>query len=120
MHVLKFSLVLVRQDVIGAAETGSGKTLAFGLPILQRLLDEREKAENQLMEKGEADEKVAPSALLRALIITPTRELALQVRVTALVFALFILCWVLNHKHQLICSFLSFLIVISWVYLEMS
>lgn len=29
-------------DVIGAAETGSGKTLAFGLPILQRLMHERE------------------------------------------------------------------------------
>ncbi|KAL5073114.1 hypothetical protein RYX36_012098 [Vicia faba] len=34
------------KDVIGAAETGSGKTLPFGLPILQRLLEEREKASN--------------------------------------------------------------------------
>jgi ATP-dependent RNA helicase DDX24/MAK5 len=64
------------KDVIGAAETGSGKTLAFGLPIFQRLLEEREKAENQITEKPE---KVAPTSALRALIITPTRELAAQV-----------------------------------------
>ncbi|GAB5359651.1 hypothetical protein AAMO2058_000561600 [Amorphochlora amoebiformis] len=48
------------RDVIGAAETGSGKTLAFGLPVLQSLLSE-------------------PKEGLRALIFTPTRELALQV-----------------------------------------
>ncbi|XP_048235035.1 DEAD-box ATP-dependent RNA helicase 13 isoform X2 [Ricinus communis] len=67
------------KDVIGAAETGSGKTLAFGLPILQRLLEERDKAANYLDEMGEEAEKYGPTGLLRALIITPTRELALQV-----------------------------------------
>ncbi|DBB02933.1 TPA: hypothetical protein ACH3X1_013532 [Trebouxia sp. C0004] len=56
-----------RRDVIGAAQTGSGKTLAFGLPVLQRLM---------LNKEGLADD--TPTKL-RALILAPTRELALQV-----------------------------------------
>jgi ATP-dependent RNA helicase DDX24/MAK5 len=49
-----------RCDVIGAAETGSGKTLAFGLPILHRILTQRDEeadesasdSESESIEKG--------------------------------------------------------------------
>ena len=67
------------QDVVGASETGFGKTLAFGLPILQRLLEERDKAAKMVGQRGEEPDKYATSGVLRALIIAPTRELALQV-----------------------------------------
>ncbi len=50
------------KDILGQARTGTGKTLAFGLPIANRLEASREKGR-------------AP----RAIILTPTRELALQV-----------------------------------------
>ncbi|CAI2161477.1 7537_t:CDS:10 [Funneliformis geosporum] len=53
------------RDVVGAAETGSGKTLAFGIPILEYIINRNIKeSENQLA----------------GLILTPTRELAMQVR----------------------------------------
>ena len=58
--------------MIGAAPTGSGKTLAFALPVLQQLLDKEAAVD-------EFGERVA----LRALVVTPTRELALQVRVVS-------------------------------------
>ena len=54
--------VLAGRDLLGCAQTGTGKTAAFALPILQRL------TETPTAEKG-----------VRALILTPTRELALQI-----------------------------------------
>eukprot|EP00047_Mylnosiga_fluctuans_P002042 m.222913 g.222913 ORF g.222913 m.222913 type:complete len:778 (-) comp10849_c0_seq1:784-3117(-) len=55
-----------RKDILGAAETGSGKTLAFGLPMLADILQRRK-------EPGTRERK------LLGLVVTPTRELALQV-----------------------------------------
>ncbi|KAI0074447.1 DEAD-domain-containing protein [Panus rudis PR-1116 ss-1] len=61
------------KDVIGVAETGSGKTLAYGLPVLHTLLREVEKGDKASGGKGGKKRPV------RALVLTPTRELALQV-----------------------------------------
>jgi ATP-dependent RNA helicase RhlE len=53
-------IVLSGQDVLGIAQTGTGKTAAFALPLLQRL---------------EGGRKSGP----RALVLAPTRELAIQI-----------------------------------------
>lgn len=53
--------LLSGRDVVGVAETGSGKTIAFGLPLVTRLAALKKK-------KG-----------IRAVIVAPTRELAIQV-----------------------------------------
>ena len=58
-------LVLAKKDVIASAQTGTGKTAAFALPILQLLFDKQEAPK-----KGKK---------IRALIVSPTRELALQI-----------------------------------------
>lgn len=61
-----------RQDVIGAAETGSGKTLAFGIPLIKMISD----LKGAQKSKSDIDNEDSP---LYALVMTPTRELALQV-----------------------------------------
>ncbi len=60
-------IVLQGRDVMGAAQTGTGKTAGFSLPIIQQLL-------------AHANSSASPARHpVRALILTPTRELADQV-----------------------------------------
>jgi len=58
-------LVLEKRDIMGGAQTGTGKTAGFTLPLLQRL-----------MEAGAPENRARK---VRALVLTPTRELAAQV-----------------------------------------
>lgn len=67
IQVKTIPLLLAGQDVIGQAQTGTGKTAAFALPILQKL-DPKQNA-------------------VQALILTPTRELAIQVAEAIHVYA---------------------------------
>ncbi len=60
-------VVLTGQDVMGAAQTGTGKTAAFALPLLQRML------------KHENPSTSPARHPVRALVLLPTRELAVQV-----------------------------------------
>lgn len=57
-------IVLEQTDLLGCAQTGTGKTAAFAIPILQ-LLD--------------SSKKTNPHRGIRSLILTPTRELAIQI-----------------------------------------
>ncbi len=56
-------LVLAKKDVFATAQTGTGKTAAFMLPIIQRLRDNK---------------PLSPKAV-RVIVMTPTRELAMQI-----------------------------------------
>ncbi|MFC4721095.1 DEAD/DEAH box helicase [Geojedonia litorea] len=58
-------LVLEKKDVLTTAQTGTGKTAAFALPILQLLFDKQDAPK-----KGKK---------IRALVVSPTRELAVQI-----------------------------------------
>ena len=60
---LCFEPITQKKDVVALAQTGSGKTLAFALPILDHL------SNNEIRKK----------AKIKVLVLTPTRELALQV-----------------------------------------
>src|SRR5467141_4006541 len=60
--------LLAGRDLLGCAQTGTGKTAAFALPMLQRLGGD-----------GAAAKRPAGPRGTRSLILTPTRELAIQI-----------------------------------------
>jgi len=59
--------VLAGKDVLGRGKTGSGKTIAFGAPMVERLMENNGGKDRQMGRKP------------RALILAPTRELAMQI-----------------------------------------
>ena len=58
-------VVLDRKDILGSAQTGTGKTAAFAVPILQHLYADKQRN--------------GTSGKIKSLVVTPTRELALQI-----------------------------------------
>lgn len=81
-------LILERKDVIAQAQTGTGKTAAFVLPILQLLFDRQDAP------KG--------GKKIRALIVTPTRELAVQIEENSKKYSEFT-----NLKSTIVCGGMS-------------
>ena len=63
---------MYRRDILGCAKTGSGKTLAFLIPALEKLYRERWDHE----------------AGIGVIIISPIRELAIQVLITLIIHSL--------------------------------
>lgn len=63
-------LILAGDDILAGAQTGTGKTASFILPLLQRLINTRKQQDHAI----------------RALILTPTRELAAQVADSAKIY----------------------------------
>lgn len=57
-------VLLNNRDILGCAQTGTGKTAAFAIPIIQQVIQERESGKYRD---------------IKALILTPTRELAIQI-----------------------------------------
>lgn len=58
-------LVLARKDVLGSAQTGTGKTAAFAIPIIQHIANDIENVQGKRK--------------ILSLVVTPTRELAIQI-----------------------------------------
>lgn len=58
-------LILKRKDLLGCAQTGTGKTAAFAIPIIQLLAQDKTPLQGK--------------RIIRSLILTPTRELAIQI-----------------------------------------
>jgi superfamily II DNA/RNA helicase len=69
IQAMTLPVALAGHDIIGQAKTGTGKTLGFGIPVLQRTIARGDDGFEQLEAAGKP----------QALIVVPTRELAVQV-----------------------------------------
>ena len=77
-------VILQKRDLLGCAQTGTGKTAAFVIPILQLMHQQQQQS-------------VAPRQRIQTLILTPTRELAIQIGESISAYGRF-----LNMKHHVI------------------
>ena len=86
--------VMKGHDLIGCAQTGTGKTAAFAMPTLQRLFEQGNETPNKQTDENQAGEKQPQKSQskkassrgrkrerrkIRALVLSPTRELAAQI-----------------------------------------
>jgi superfamily II DNA/RNA helicase len=69
IQAMTLPVALAGHDIIGQAKTGTGKTLGFGIPLLQRTIAKGDERFEQLEAAGKP----------QALVVVPTRELAVQV-----------------------------------------
>jgi ATP-dependent RNA helicase RhlE len=67
IQIQSIPAILNKKDILGCAQTGTGKTAAFALPILQLIYNQKK------------DKPVKLTRPIKSLILTPTRELALQI-----------------------------------------
>ncbi|PHH92754.1 hypothetical protein CDD83_5378 [Cordyceps sp. RAO-2017] len=70
IQAASWPFTLSGRDVVGVAETGSGKTMAFALPCVEAVMAARDTAKSKPKSK--------PKSTTRAVIVSPTRELAMQ------------------------------------------
>jgi len=69
IQAMTLPVALSAHDIIGQAKTGTGKTLGFGIPLLNRVVAPGEEGWEQLVAPGKP----------QAIVVAPTRELAVQV-----------------------------------------
>lgn len=77
--------ILQKRDLLGCAQTGTGKTAAFTIPVLQLMYQEQQQQEQQKHRR------------IQTLILTPTRELAIQIGESIQAYGRF-----LPFKHKVI------------------
>ncbi|GMF15300.1 unnamed protein product [Phytophthora lilii] len=78
-----FPAILARHDVLCAAQTGTGKTLAYLVPLVEQLLRKEAVARREHEARGATEPPPAVLGRPSALILLPSRELALQVSAVA-------------------------------------